>query len=81
MSNGWLLQIIYFACSELNWELSYVLEDVSLVWILLLFRQRIFNESKNPGFSLLEQEMLDENKDIPWEEQVRQNRIKLSQMM
>ena len=42
---------------------------------MLLMRQKIFNESKNPGFSLQEQEMLDQ--DVPWEELVRRNREQL----
>lgn len=69
---------MWFACSELNWPLDYVLDDAPLSWIMLLLRQKVFNESKNPGFSLMEQEMLDKDKGIPWEEQVRRSRLKLA---
>lgn len=68
---------MWFGCSELGWKLDYVLDDVPLVWLMLLLRQKNFNESKNPGFSLLEQQQLDENKGMSWEEQVRLNRQNL----
>lgn len=63
-----------FACSEFGWNMSYVVEDVPMVFIVLLTRQKVFSLSDAPGFSLLEQEQLDREANIPWEERVRRNR-------
>lgn len=53
------------------------MEEAPLLWILLLIRQKAFNQSKQPGFSLLEQEQLDRDKALPWEKQVELSRARL----
>lgn len=58
----------------MHWSLDYAVDDAPLIWTMLLIRQKVFNESKNPGFSLLEQEQLDAGKGLSWEEQVRRSR-------
>lgn len=76
-SNGFLLSIIAFACQEYGWNVSYVVEDVPMVFIMLLTRQKVFSTSDSPGFTLLEQEEMDRDSRIPWEERVRLNRERL----
>lgn len=61
----------------MGWKLDYVLEEVPLVWLMLLWRQKIFNDKGFNGFSLMEQEQIDRNKSLPWEEQVRLSRERL----
>lgn len=73
-SNGLLLSIISFACQEYGWSVSYVVEDVPMLFIMLLTRQKVFTSSEYPGFTLLEQEQIDRDAKLPWEERVRRNR-------
>lgn len=48
-----------------------------MVFIMLLTRQKVFSTSDAPGFTLLEQEEMDRDARIPWEERVRLNRERL----
>ena len=75
-----MLAIISFACQEYGWSFQYVVEDVSLLALMLLMRQKVHSSSdgKGDGFTLLEQEEMDAIKDIPWEELVRRNRLQLA---
>lgn len=44
---------------------------------MLLMREKVWTDSDKAGFSLMEQEQLERDKDIPWEELVRRNREQL----
>lgn len=67
-----------FACQEYGWKIQYVTDEVSLTMLMLLMRQKLFNSVDNGGFTLLQQEKLDNEKDIPWEELVRRNREQMA---
>ncbi|WP_407450911.1 hypothetical protein [Fibrobacter sp.] len=70
-----MLATISFACQEYGWSLDYVLNDVSLLALMLLMRQKLHVESNGKdGFSLSEQEQLDGMAGTPWDELVRRNR-------
>lgn len=75
--------MIAFACEEYGWSWEYVCEDVSLLSLMLLMRQKVHSSSngKGDGFTLLQQEEMDENANVPWEELVRRNRERLAKMM
>lgn len=77
-----MLSIISFACQEFGWSFNYVVEDISLLALMLLMRQKVHSSSngKGDGFTLIEQEQMDKAKDIPWEELVRRNREELAKM-
>lgn len=78
-----MLAIISFACQEFGWSFQYAVEDVSLLALMLLMRQKIHSSSNGngDGFTLLEQEEMDAIKDLPWEELVRRNREQLAKQM
>lgn len=78
-----MLAIISFACQEFGWSFQYAVEDVSLLALMLLMRQKIHSSSNGSGdgFTLLEQEEMDAIKDLPWEELVRRNREQLAKQM
>lgn len=46
-----------------------------------MLRQKTYVESNGKSMTLLQQEELAEQKDIPWEELVRRNREKLAKQM
>lgn len=48
-----------FACQEYGWKIQYVTDEVSLTMLMLLMRQKLFNSVDNGGFTLLQQEKLD----------------------
>lgn len=77
-----MLSIISFACQEFGWSFNYVVEDISLLALMLLMRQKVHSSSngKGDGFTLIEQEKMDKAKDIPWEELVKRNREELAKM-
>lgn len=72
--------MISFACQEFGWSFQYAVEDVSLLALMLLMRQKVHNntEGNGDGFTLIEQEQMDAIKDLPWEELVRRNREQLA---
>lgn len=78
-----MLAIISFGCQEYGWSFQYVVEDVSLLALMLLMRQKVHNntEGNGDGFTLIEQEEMDAIKDLPWEELVRRNREQLAKQM
>ena len=75
-----MLATIGFACQEYGWSFNYVVEDVSLLALMLLMRQKVHTstESGGDGFTLLEQEQMDAIANVPWEELVRRNREQLA---
>jgi len=81
-SNGWLLSIISFACQEYGWSWNYAVEDVSLTALMLLMRQKVFTAANGKsGFTLLDQEKLDNLNNVSWEELVKRNRQSLKHEM
>ena len=77
-----MLQVISFACSEYGWGYSHVCEDVPIIALMLLMRQKIHSSSNGKdGFTLMQQEELEANANVPWEELVRRNREKLAKDM
>lgn len=73
-----MLAVISFACQEYGWSFSYVVEDISLLALMLLMRQKIHASSESgDGFTLLEQEQMDAINNVPWDELVRRNREQL----
>lgn len=73
-----MLATISFCCQEFGWSFNYVVEDVSLLALMLLMRQKVHTSSENgDGFTLLEQEQMDAIANVPWEELVRRNREQL----
>lgn len=75
-----MLATISFACQEYGWPFSYVVEDVSLLALMLLMRQKVHTSSEGggDGFTLIEQEQMDAVANVPWEELVRRNREQLA---
>lgn len=49
--------------------------------LMLMVRQQVYVESNGKGFTLMQQEELEEQKNTPWEELVRRNREKLAKQM
>lgn len=81
-SNGWLLSIISFACQEYGWSWNYAVEDVSLTALMLLMRQKVFTAANGKsGFTLLDQEKLDNLNKVSWEELLKRNRQSLKHEM
>ncbi len=81
-SNGWLLSIISFACQEYGWSWNYAVEDVSLTALMLLMRQKVFTAANGKsGFTLLDQEKLDNLNNVSWEELLKRNRQSLKHEM
>ena len=73
-----MLSIISFACGEFGWNVQYAVEDVPMIFIMLLARQKVFTQTEHPGFTLEEQEELDNLKNVSWDELVRRNREQLA---
>ena len=73
-----MLSLISFACHEFGWSWNYAVEDVSLTALMLLMRQKLYQaENGQSGFTLLEQEKMDELSKISWDELVKRNREQL----
>ena len=73
-----MLSIISFCCQEFGWSFTYVVEDVSLLALMLLMRQKVHTSQEGgDGFTLFEQEQMDAAANVPWEELVRRNREQL----
>lgn len=73
-----MLSIISFCCQEYGWSFKHVVEEESLLALMLLMRQKVHISSETgDGFTLLEQEQLDSLKDVSWEELVKRNRQQL----
>ena len=73
-----MLSIISFCCQEYGWSFSYVVEDVSLLVLMLLMRQKVHTTHEGgDGFTLFEQEQMDKIAGMSWEELVKRNRQQL----
>lgn len=48
---------------------------------MLLMREQLWTQTDKAGFSLLEQEKMDAERNVPWEELVRRNREQLARQM
>ena len=68
-----LLALTSFGCSEFGWKLDYVLDEASMLSLLLLLRQKAINEGKQM-FSLADKEAMDRKS---WNELLRENREKM----
>jgi len=73
-----MLAVAHFCCSEYGWPWEYVVEDARLLPLVLLMREKAHQSSEGgDGFTLQEQQMLDEQASLPWEEQVQRSRERL----
>ena len=76
-NDGWLLAITSFGCTEFGWPLEYVLDQVSVLSLLLLLRQKSTNAGKTM-MTLADKEQIDNN---DWKKLVEENHKKLAQTM
>lgn len=76
-NDGWLLAIMSFGCTEFGWPLEYVLDQVSVLSLLLLLRQKSTNAGKTM-MTLADKEQIDSN---DWQKLVEENHKKLAQTM
>lgn len=76
-NDGWLLAIMSFGCTEFGWPLEYVLDQVSVLSLLLLLRQKSTNAGKTM-MTLADKEQIDSN---DWSKLVEENHRKLAQTM
>ena len=73
-NDGWLLAIMSFGCTEFGWPLEYVLDQVSVLSLLLLLRQKSTNAGKTM-MTLADKEQIDTN---DWQKLVEENHKKLA---
>ena len=73
-NDGWLLAIMSFGCTEFGWPLEYVLDQVSVLSLLLLLRQKSTNAGKTM-MTLADKEQIDNN---DWSKLVEENHRKLA---
>lgn len=73
-NDGWLLAIMSFGCTEFGWPLEYVLDQVSVLSLLLLLRQKSTNAGKTM-MTLADKEQIDSN---DWSKLVEENHRKLA---
>lgn len=73
VNDGVLLALTSFGCSEFGWKLDYVLDEASMLSLLLLLRQKATNEGKQL-FSLADKEAMDSKS---WDELLEENREKM----
>lgn len=73
-NDGWLLAIMSFGCTEFGWPLEYVLDQVSVLSLLLLLRQKSTNAGKTM-MTLADKEQIDSN---DWKKLVEENHKKLA---
>ena len=73
-NDGWLLAIMSFGCTEFGWPLEYVLDQVSVLSLLLLLRQKSTNAGKTM-MTLADKEQIDSN---DWQKLVEENHRKLA---
>lgn len=76
-NDGWLLALMGFGCSEFGWPIQYVLDEISVLSMLLLLRQRSNNEGKTV-MSLADKEKIDR---LDWAKAVEENHKKLIEGM
>ena len=73
-NDGWLLAIMSFGCTEFGWPLEYVLDQVSVLSLLLLLRQKSTNAGKTM-MTLADKAQIDSN---DWSKLVEENHRKLA---
>lgn len=73
-NDGWLLALMSFGCAEFGWPLEYVLDQVSVLSLLLLLRQKSTSAGKTM-MTLADKEQIDSN---DWSKLVEQNHKKLA---
>lgn len=73
-NDGWLLAMMSFGCTEFGWPLEYVLDQVSVLSLLLLLRQKSTNAGKTM-MTLADKEQIDSN---DWSKLVEENHRKLA---
>lgn len=76
-NDGWLLALMSFGCAEFGWPLEYVLDQVSVLSLLLLLRQKSTSAGKTM-MTLADKEQIDSN---DWQKLVEENHKKLAQTM
>lgn len=76
-NDGWLLALMSFGCAEFGWPLEYVLDQVSVLSLLLLLRQKSTNAGKT-AVTLADKELID---GCDWDKLVQENHRKLAQAM
>lgn len=73
-NDGWLLALMSFGCTEFGWPLEYVLDQVSVLSLLLLLRQKSTNAGKTM-MTLADKEQIDAG---DWSRLVEENHRKLA---
>lgn len=76
-NDGWLLALLSFACSEFGWQISYVLDEVSVLSLLLLMRQKLYSSGQSM-IKLVDKEYIDT---ADWSKAVEENHKKIAQTM
>lgn len=76
-NDGWLLALMSFGCAEFGWPLEYVLDQVSVLSLLLLLRQKSTNAGKTM-MTLADKEQIDAG---DWSRLVEENHRRLAQTM
>lgn len=57
-SNGWLASVVYWATTELKYDLDQIIWKTPISLIMLLLRQQLYVNGK-PGITLQDQEAID----------------------
>lgn len=73
-NDGWLLALMSFGCTEFGWPLEYVLDQVSVLSLLLLLRQKSTNAGKTM-MTLADKEQIDAG---DWSRLVEENHRRLA---
>lgn len=70
------MAILHFACQEFGWSVEYTVDDVSLIMLMLLCRQKLNTEGKCL-LTLEDKERID---NIDWDTLVRQSHERLAKI-
>ena len=76
-NDGWLLALMSFGCSEFGWSMDYVLDGVSVMSLLLLMRQKMYNNGLTM-MKLIDKEHIDA---LDWDNMVQENHRMLMEQM
>ena len=58
-SNGWIAQLAYTSIKDFNISLDDTIYNVPLATIMLMFRQKHYNDSKGKAMTLQDKELID----------------------
>ena len=58
-SNGWLAQMIYTAVKDFNIDADRAIYDMPLATLMLLLRQKLYNDSEGQAMTLEDKETID----------------------